>query len=104
MKPIFGILPFLSLIACSDATTPEEVLFEDIEKSGLIGVRPYPTANDICEVVGENELTVELLDDSATLIACPAHETGAIADRQSEGGDIIRLEGSWLLISMPETV
>ena len=104
MKPIFAILPLLSLIACSNASTPKEELFEDIEKSGLIGVRPYPTANDVCQVVGENERTVEFLDDSATLIACPSHEAGAIADRQSEGGEIMRLEGNWLLISMPDTV
>ena len=102
MKPIFAILPFLSLIACSDTTTPEEELFEDIEKSGLIGVRPYPTENDVCEVVGENERTIEFLDDSATLIACPLLEADAIADRQSEGGQVIRVEGNWLLISMPD--
>jgi len=71
------------------------------EDSGLVPVRPYPTSADVCQVVGENEMTQAYLDDSATLIACPNHERGAINDRLSEGGQIVGPARKWTLISIP---
>ncbi len=71
------------------------------EASGLIGVRPYPMPADVCQVIGENELTVEYLDDAAILIGCPAVETGAIADRLADGAMQITQVGEWVLFSQP---
>ncbi|MCH2164918.1 MAG: hypothetical protein MK098_09735 [Marinovum sp.] len=73
------------------------------EDSGLIGVRPIPTAGDVCQIIGENELTAEYLDDSATLIGCPNHERGAIADRKRGGAVEVGTVGRWVLLSQPHT-
>ncbi len=51
------------------------------EQSGLVAVRPYPNPGDVCQVIGENDVTRDLLDDASLLIGCPKHESGAILDR-----------------------
>ncbi|MCK0169311.1 hypothetical protein MWU52_17285 [Jannaschia sp. S6380] len=73
------------------------------EASGLVAVRPYPTDDDVCQVIGENALTVEYLDHTRTLVGCPAVETGAIADRIAEGGVRVDSAGEWVLISIPDS-
>lgn len=90
------IVSAIALMGCATVgyTPPED--------SGLIGVRPYPNADDVCVVIGENELTQEYLDDSATLIGCPTQETGAISDRISEGGITLETIGDWVLLSVPD--
>lgn len=72
------------------------------EESGLIGVRPFPNAGDVCVVIGENDLTNQYLDDSATLIGCPTHEGGAIADRVAQGAIRLDTVGKWVLFSVPD--
>jgi len=72
------------------------------EDSCLRSVRPYPNTDDVCQVIGENDLTVEYLDDDALLIGCPYHETGAIGDRLAEGVQQLDQIGSWVLLSVPE--
>lgn len=99
MRLVLSCLTALALVGCT--TTPEEKLYNSPEDDGLIAVGPYPNPDDVCQVIGENALTNQYLDDSATLIGCPSHETGAIADRQAEGGEVLDLIGSWLLLSMP---
>lgn len=74
------------------------------EESGLINVRPFPNEGDVCVVVGENDLTREYLDDSATLIGCPTHERGAIADRVAQGAITLDRVGKWVLLSVPDAV
>ena len=97
MKPLYAA-PILGLLAACgprpDYSPPED--------SGLISVRPYPDAEDVCQVIGENELTNQYLDDSATLVGCPLHEAGAIKDLDLEGGEIVDLVGNWVLISVPD--
>ncbi|MCY4172538.1 MAG: hypothetical protein OXF25_00360 [Cyanobacteria bacterium MAG CAR3_bin_5] len=70
--------------------------------SCLHSVRPYPNTDDVCQVIGENDITVEYLDDAALLIGCPYHETGAIGDRLAEGAQQLDQIGSWVLLSVPE--
>lgn len=72
------------------------------EDSCLVSVRPYPNADSVCQVIGENHLTVKYLDAAALLIGCPAHETGAIANRLAEGGQQLGQIGSWVLFRVPE--
>ncbi len=98
MKPVltFSFLSLLALAACN-----EDTAFSPPEESGLVGVRPFPAEGDVCQVIGENDLTNQFLDDSATLVGCPKTETGAISDRKAEGGREVGEVGKWVLLSVP---
>lgn len=89
---------FLILAACVSQPEPT---YSPPEASGLEGVRGYPGADDVCQVIGENALTSDYLDDSATLIGCPKAEAGAIADRKAEGAMVLAEVGEWVLLSVP---
>ncbi len=94
-----------SLAACDMAPNPAEdtsAAYTPPEASGLVGVRPYPTENDVCQVIGENDLTNEFLDDTATLVGCPYYETDAIADLRDGGGVSVGRIGDWALLSVPD--
>ncbi len=95
MKLLFAALPLALLTACAMPryTPPED--------SGLIAVRPYPGPDGVCQVIGENDLTNQHLDHTATLVGCPINESGAIEDRTAEGGAIVDVVGDWVLISIP---
>ena len=100
MRRVFVFSALVLLTAC--ATDPGTVEYTPPEASGLGSARPYPGPLDVCKVIGENDLTRNYLDDSATLVGCPDGETGAIRDRQREGGQIVDTVGSWVLISVPD--
>ena len=100
MRLIACIALIGGLAACD--TQPDEVVYTPPSASGLVSVRPYPGPLDVCKVIGENDLTRNYLDDSATLVGCPAGETAAIRDRQREGGEIVAQEGAWVLLSVPD--
>ena len=95
MKHLIPISALALVTAC--ASTPD---YSSPEASGLIGVRPYPGPNDVCQVIGENELTNQYLDHTEILVGCPIGESGAIKDRNNEGGTIVDLVGQWVLISI----
>jgi hypothetical protein len=88
----------LALAACAAAPAPT---YSPPEASGLEAVRAFPGPDDVCQVIGENSLTNDYLDDSATLIGCPVAEPGAIADRKAEGATELDRIGEWLLLSVP---
>lgn len=88
-------------IGTPDPTPNASTHYSPPSASGLVAVRPYPTASDVCQVIGESDLTVDYLDHTKTLVGCPSDETGAIADRQSEGGQIVDRVGDWTLLSIP---
>ena len=96
MKRLAAALPFIALSACAAQQS-----YAPPEASGLVAVRPYPGPDDVCQVLGENALTAEYLDHTATLVGCPLPEAGAIKDRNGEGGTIVDLVGEWVLISIP---
>ncbi|MBT8474475.1 MAG: hypothetical protein KJO78_03290 [Alphaproteobacteria bacterium] len=105
--PGVAILALGFLAACSmptpdDATRDTSALYTPPEASGLVGVRPYPGPRDVCQVIGENDLTIDYLDHTELLIGCPAHEIGAIDDRVSEGGVLQTQVGEWMLLSIPQ--
>jgi hypothetical protein len=81
---------------------PTRATYSDPAESGLLGVRPYPNAGDVCQVIGENALTSNFLDDAAILVGCPKHERGAIADRLAQGGQIVGHAKHWTLLSIPQ--
>ncbi|MGB0900451.1 hypothetical protein [Halocynthiibacter sp.] len=97
-----AIITITTISGCVSAETDKTPRYTPPEASGLKGLRPYPTGNDVCERIGENALTNPYLDDSALLIGCPAHETGAIEDRLAEGGEALQQIGDWVLISIPQ--
>lgn len=94
----FAIIP--PALAILTACTPG-ASYTSPEDSGLVPIRAYPAAGDVCVVVGESPATQEYLDHTATLVACPLTEAGAIADRAAEGGDLVAIAGDWQLISIP---
>ncbi|MEM9971782.1 MAG: hypothetical protein AAF762_11890 [Pseudomonadota bacterium] len=105
MRFCLAVLPVL--VACAPAeqvnrgAEPALFTYTEPESSGLIGVRPYPKADDVCQVIGENDATREFLDDSALLVGCPKHEFGAIADRQAKGAMLVGHALQWSLFSVP---
>jgi hypothetical protein len=98
MKPALSlsILAILSLVACNESPA-----YGPPEDSGLVGVRPFPAEGDVCQVIGENDLTSQFLDHTATLVGCPKTETDAIAARTGEGGRQVGEVGDWVLFSVP---
>jgi hypothetical protein len=108
MKRIYvAVFTGLTMMGCTSPMTldygsePTRFGYTEPEASGLIGVRPYPNPDDVCMVIGENALTVELLDDAAILVGCPKHERGAIGDRLRDGGQVVGQAKHWTLISIP---
>ncbi|MEO9575359.1 MAG: hypothetical protein ABJ263_04410 [Tateyamaria sp.] len=99
MKPAILLTCAVSAIVLMGCAT---VGYTPPEDSSLIGERPYPNADDVCVAIGENELTQEYLDDSATLIGCPTQERGAISDRINAGGITLETIGGWVLLSVPD--
>ena len=71
------------------------------EVSNLIGVRPYPNPDDVCQVIGENYVTRDLMRSEGTLIGCPKHERGAIEDRMNEGATVVAHAKHWTLLRVP---
>lgn len=70
--------------------------------SGLKAVRPYPNPDDVCQVIGKNRVTADIMADGQTLIACPKHEQGAIADRKREGATLVAHAKHWTLLQVSQ--
>ena len=107
-------MPVLFLLGACATDTPSDAVpvlgfgpdpttsrYTEPVASGLVEVRRYPTPDDVCVVVGENDATAELLDHDALLIGCPKHEKGAIADRRAEGAEVVAHARHWTLLSIP---
>lgn len=102
MKKAIGTLGLLVLAGCSHGPDRQDGVASahlSPEVSGLVGVRPYPNADDVCQVIGENALTSRHLDHTSILIGCPRYEAGAIADRVAEGAVVLEDIGEWTLLS-----
>lgn len=101
------ILTIITASGCMSNSNPEEEptlgYYTEPEESGLVGIRPYPNPNDVCQVVGENNTTAEFLDDSLLLIACPKHEKGALEDRLREGARVVGYSKHWTLLHISES-
>ncbi len=102
----FAIVLTVSALLAGCATLdygpePTTTRYTEPAQSGLIGLRPFPTPDDVCQVIGENSLTNPFLGDASLLVGCPKHERVAIAMRLREGGQIVAQAKHWTLISMP---
>ncbi|MEE2945107.1 MAG: hypothetical protein VX444_08035 [Pseudomonadota bacterium] len=82
------------------ADEPTTFNYTEASLSGLRPVRPYPNADDVCELLGESKNTEVLRVDGADLIACPKHEKGAIADRKREGARVVGNAKHWVILSV----
>ncbi|WP_152563314.1 hypothetical protein [Ruegeria halocynthiae] len=80
---------------------PTTFRYTEASASGLNAVRPYPTAEDVCQVIRENQEIRDPVDDGSFLIACPKHERGAISDRQNEGAQVVAQARHWTILSVP---
>ncbi|QNE03933.1 hypothetical protein [Croceicoccus marinus] len=58
----------------------------------------YPESGDPCVLVGESEATVDFLDDSADLVACPTRDDAAVL-----GGRNVGVIDSYHLVSVPRS-
>lgn len=58
--------------------------YTDPIDSGLSAHQPYPNPEDVCVSLNSNKLIQPYEIENHILIACPKHETGAIADRKSQ--------------------
>ncbi len=97
-------LAAIAMAACTTQTDPRfeaAATYSRPKQSGLVAVRPYPNANDVCQVIGENDVTANYLDHTTLLIGCPANERGAIADRTRAGAKRLDDIGAWVLLALP---
>ena len=94
------LLSGMMVTGCAMISTSQSA-YRPPAASGLVGVRPYPTPSHVCQVIGENDLTIAYLDDAALLIGCPAAEFGAISDQMGDGAMYIDQVGDWILLSKP---
>ncbi|MEJ6403074.1 hypothetical protein [Yoonia sp. 2307UL14-13] len=101
MKLLWSLMVTSSLLMTGCTLEEPTPAAASPEASGLVTVRPYPTPKGTCQVIGENDLTVEYLDDAAILVGCPATATDAIAFRLAEGGMQLTQIGEWVLFSQP---
>ena len=98
---LMWLATFLALTSPAACVAPRERSYSPPEASGLESVRPYPGHEEVCQVIGENNLTSRYMDDSSLLIGCPVAEAGAIADRKADGAIELERIGAWVLLSVP---
>lgn len=71
--------------------------FAETLAPGIETVRPYPTPDDVCQVVRGSDVKDHA---NGTVIACPNRERGAIRDRKNEGAEVLRKVGDWTLLKL----
>lgn len=74
--------------------------FAETIAPGIQTVRPYPTREDVCQVVKGSGVQDHA---KGTVIACPDRERGAIRDRKHEGAEILLKAKGWTLLKLAQT-
>jgi hypothetical protein len=92
----------MSIALLSFAPAMAEDAYIPPEDSGLIGIEAYPDENGACERIGENDRTVDYMDDTAKLVGCLKTDTESQAARLAEGGTQVAEIGDWVLFSIPD--
>lgn len=101
LRPLTALAILGLLAACkADKTSSYTDTYVTPNAAGLVAVRPYPTPDDVCQVIGENDNTVDLLDHEFLLIGCPSHERGAIKDRIRDGAVVLKDINGWTLLNL----
>ena len=92
MRPLRPLAPILALAACAPpAPEPPDL--------PLLG--GYRDAADICQRVGESPETVQYLDHTADLVACPVDYEGVGVFVAETGATSVGRLGNWGLFSVP---
>ncbi|SLN28554.1 hypothetical protein PSA7680_01293 [Pseudoruegeria aquimaris] len=86
------------LSACSTVSTERVPSYDTAD---LVLVRGFRAEGDPCKVTGETAYTNQFLDDSATLVSCPATYSGLAAFVQETGARRVGQRGDFLLYSVP---
>ena len=55
MRPALALFAAPLLVACAPS---QPITYTPPDASGLVSVRPFPGPADICQVIGENDLTM----------------------------------------------
>lgn len=94
----------LALSACAPkldfAAEPTTFNYTDANLSGLSPLRAYPAADDVCQVIRENDAIRPDPADGSILIACPKHEKGALQDRIGERAKVLAHARHWTILSV----
>lgn len=99
--PLAAALLIATLPGCNTSPSSGSASYGPPEASGLVTARPYPDADGVCQVIGENDLTVEYLGDASTLVGCPVVETVAVEEVLSQGATQVNTVGEWILLMVP---
>lgn len=90
-------------IPSTTAEAPTTYEYTEANRSGLRTTRPYPSPDDVCELIKVNRAVEDLVFEGRTLIACPKHEKGAIADRRRAGARVVGNATHWVILSVKNT-
>jgi hypothetical protein len=88
----------LALTGCME-TTPEVTISEPDPE--LVFVRGYRSAADECQLVGETAFTVDILDDSADLVACQTGSAAMASLMAKIGVPVVTQTNSFTFFSIP---
>lgn len=109
IKLITSVALLTIVSACQTAvpsvTTEAPTTYEytQASRSGMKTVRPYPNADDVCQLLKVNKAVEDLAVAGHTLIACPKHEQGAIGDRRRAGARVVGNSKHWVIMSAKDT-
>lgn len=105
MKPFAPMIvpvALAGLLAGCEVTKPTTTPTTNVTDLPLMG--GYRTPADECEKLGENELTINYLDHTADLVACPTDYEGLGVFQTDTGGvEVARIDG-WVLFSVPSGI
>ena len=73
----------------------------DSAPAGLVLQQGYPTALDICHILGDSLEIRKYSTANNSLVGCPDTEVGAIEDRLSEGAKVVGSVQDWILLQIP---
>jgi hypothetical protein len=97
MRKSLSALAALLLISCATAEPPPPAPETTLPIFG----DGYPEAGDICRRVGESAETVEFLDHTADLIACPEAWDGRDDYARSVAAEEVLRQDGYVLYSVP---
>ena len=108
-KLILAVASFAVMSACqtaipsAKAEDPTTYNYTEASRSGLKTVRPYPSPDDVCQLLRVNRAVEDLVVEDRTLIACPKHEKGALADRRRAGARVVGNSTHWVILSVKDS-
>ncbi len=104
---VAGVFSLSTIIGCDSIKDDENALVDDAWLKPPAGIHPfgggYPEEDDQCRRIGESELTIDWLDHTRVLIACPGSADSADVMNALEllkGTLIMEVEG-FSVISAP---